>query len=80
MSAAVAGAAIGRAATMAAPAMPLHINAATRRPAAALVIGEKGLSLPNVTMDRPAVAASAASPVASAPETGGGSQRRRPNS
>jgi len=74
------GAADGMMATSAAPATPAHMRAVTSRPAAALVAGENGLSVPNVTMESGAVAASAANPVATGPESAGGSQRRRPNS
>lgn len=74
------GAATGSTATMAAPARPAHISTVTRTPAAALVIGEKGLSVPNASRVSGAVAASAARPVAIAAESGGGSQRLRVNS
>ncbi|OHD15696.1 MAG: hypothetical protein A2Y38_10640 [Spirochaetes bacterium GWB1_59_5] len=65
---------------MAAPAIPAYISAVTSSPAAALVTGEKGLSVPKVMTDNGAVAARAARPVAMAAAPGGGSQRRSPNS
>lgn len=60
--------------------MPQYISAETRGPATALVSGEKGFSVPKVNIDSGAVAANAASPIATAPDTGGGSQRRTRNS
>lgn len=73
-------AAAGTAATSAAAAMPQYISAETRGPAIALVSGENGFSVPKVSIDTGAVVANAASPIATAPDTGGGSQRRRRNS
>lgn len=74
---AASGAANGSAATAIDPAMPAHISAATRSPAIALVSGEAGLSAPNAATESGAVAASAAKPAATAPDAGGGAQRRR---
>jgi len=74
---AASGAANGKAATTSEPAMPAHISAATRSPATALVSGENGLSAPKAATDSGAVAASAAKPAATAPDAGGGAQRRR---
>lgn len=79
-SIAVKAAAAGTAATITAAASPQYISADTRGPASALVSGEKGFSVPKVTIDSGAVAARAANPIATAADTGGGSQRRRRNS
>lgn len=68
------------AATSSALAMPQYISADTSGPASALVSGEEGFRKPKVMMDSGAVAAMAARPIATAPDTGGGSQRRIRNS
>jgi len=78
--AATPAAAAGKMATIAARAIPTHMRAATRTPATALETGENGLTVPKASIDTGAAAASAANPVAKAPENGGGSHRRRPNS
>jgi hypothetical protein len=55
---------------------PSHIRAPTSRPAMADTKGEKRLSLPKTSIDNGAVAARDASPMASTPDSAGGTQRR----